>query len=149
MVFDPVTAAGLAGNIVQFVQFASDIISKFREIYTSAAGATRETIDLKTLVENDIALCRQLRISLRPREVLSALTKDEQQLEDVRVECIKIAMELLEALAQLEIKGAPGKRKSFRKALKTVWDEKKLGVMGERLAAFNNMLVRHTVIEMR
>lgn len=147
MVFDPVTATGLAGNIVQFVQFASDIVSKFREIYTSAAGAARETIDLVTLAENDIAL--QLRTSLQSPGILSALTKEDQQLEDVRVQCREIATELLEALDMLKVEGAPGKWKSFKKALKTVWEEKKLEAMGQRLAAFNNLLTRHTVIDTR
>jgi hypothetical protein len=147
MVIDPVTATGLAGNIVQFVQFASDIVSKFREIYTSAAGAARETVDLVTLAENDIAL--QLRTSLRSPGIISALTKEDQQLEDVRVQCREIATELLEALDMLKVKGTPGKWKSFKKALKTVWEEKKLEAMGERLAAFNNLLTRHMVIDTR
>ena len=145
MVFDPVTATGLAGNIVQFVQFASDIVSKFREIYTSAAGAARETIDLVTLAENDIAL--QLRTSLQSPRVVSALTKEDQQLENVRIQCREIATELLEALDMLKVKGTPGKWKSFKKALKTVWEEKKLEAMGERLAAFNSLVTRHIVID--
>ena len=147
MVFDPVTATGLAGNIVQFVQFASHIVSKFREICTSAAGAARETIDLVTLAENDITL--QLRTSLRSPGIISALTQEDQQLEDIRVQCREIATELLEALDMLKVKGAPGKWKSFKKALKTVWEEKKLEAMGERLAAFDNLLTRHIVIDTR
>jgi hypothetical protein len=145
MVFDPVTATGLAGNIVQFVQFASDIVSKFREIYTSAAGAARGTSELVILAENDIAL--QLRTSLQSPRVVSALTKEDQQLENVRIQCREIATELLEALDMLKVKGTPGKWKSFKKALKTVWEEKKLEAMGERLAAFNSLVTRHIVID--
>jgi hypothetical protein len=147
MVLDPVAATGIAGNIVQFIQFASDIVSKFREIYNSAAGAAREITDLVTLAENDIAL--QLRASLRSPGIVSALTKEDQELDDVRVQCWEIATELLEALDMLKVKGTPGKWKSFKMAVKTVWEEKNLEAMGERLAAFNNLLAMHMVIDTR
>jgi hypothetical protein len=147
MVLDPVTATGLAGNIAQFVQVAGDIISTFHDIYTSAAGAARKITDLEILAKNDIAL--QLRIPLRPPGILSALTEEEQLLEGIRVECMEIATELREELDKLKIKGTSGKWKSLRKAIKTVWEEKKLEAMGERLANFNNILTRHVVIDTR
>jgi len=149
MVLDPVTASALAGNIFQFVQFAGNLISKSREIYNSADGTAGEIIALETLTKKDIALYFQLSTSLRSPGILSALPKEEQQLEDFRIQCTEIATELLEALDQLKIKGPPGKWKSFRKALKTVWGKKKLEAMEKRLAAFNSMLTRHIVIDTR
>ena len=43
---DPLSAVGVAGTIVQFVTFASTLISKSTEIYNSASGSSTEVLDL-------------------------------------------------------------------------------------------------------
>lgn len=51
MPIDPLTAIGLAGNIVQFIDFGTKIVSKARDIHTSAVGATRDVSDLNHVTE--------------------------------------------------------------------------------------------------
>jgi hypothetical protein len=43
---DPLTALGLAGNVVQFVQFASSLIQTVVEIRQSSAGCTADVLTL-------------------------------------------------------------------------------------------------------
>ena len=50
---EALAAVGLAGNIVQFISFASETLSKSREIYLSASGTTEEYMDLK-LISQDL-----------------------------------------------------------------------------------------------
>ena len=49
---DPLTALGLAGNIVQFVGFSSKIIGKARDIYKSADGSLLENLDAETVAQS-------------------------------------------------------------------------------------------------
>jgi hypothetical protein len=44
---DPLTALGLVGNVVQFVDFALKLISTGAEIAGSAGGATEGTLELE------------------------------------------------------------------------------------------------------
>jgi len=46
---DPFSAIGLAGNIVQFVDFGCKLFSQTREIYSSATGASRQIDDADTI----------------------------------------------------------------------------------------------------
>jgi hypothetical protein len=39
MVLDPVSALGIAGNILQFINFASKVLSKGTQYYKSTDGA--------------------------------------------------------------------------------------------------------------
>ena len=79
---DPITALSVAGNVVQFVSFSSDLFSKGFEIYKSTAGtlSTYEQLELIT-----IDLC-SLVIKLRKRvdssaseQSISYHGQDEQQ----------------------------------------------------------------------
>lgn len=49
---DPLTALGLASNIVQFVDFASKLISQSHEIYQSADGALEDNVALEHVAKN-------------------------------------------------------------------------------------------------
>jgi hypothetical protein len=149
MVLDPVTAVGLAGNIVQFIELSGNVISKSHEIYKSSSGAVRDIIELERLTQAVIALDSQICGTIRPPGTLSALTKEQQQLEDVRAHCMDIASELMKALKELKISDAPKKWKSFRKALRTVWEKKKIESIEMRLAACKNQLTMHAIIDMR
>lgn len=44
---DPLTALGLAGNVVQLVQFCAQLLSHAREI--SSTGGLRETLELRNI----------------------------------------------------------------------------------------------------
>jgi hypothetical protein len=49
---DPLTAVGLAGNIVQFVDFTGKLISATQKLYVSESGANAENLELEGLAQN-------------------------------------------------------------------------------------------------
>ena len=149
MVLDPVTAVGLAGNIVQFIELSSNVISKSHEIYKSKSGAVRDILDLERLTQALITLDPQICKTIRPPGILSALTAEQQQLEDVRLHCMEIASELMKAIKDLKMKHALQRWKSFKKALRTVWEKKKIESIEMRLAACKTQLTMHAIIDMR
>ena len=44
---DPMAALGLAGNIVQFVDFSIKLVGKVHEIHKSVDGALAENLDIE------------------------------------------------------------------------------------------------------
>jgi hypothetical protein len=49
---DPLTALGLASNIVQLISFSSDLVAKGREIYQSTDGTLVENLELETITKS-------------------------------------------------------------------------------------------------
>jgi hypothetical protein len=120
MVLDPFTAIGLAGNIVQFVDFSIKIVSKASEIKQSTDGVLRENWDLEIVTKGLIAINARLKDSVHSPGI--ALTQEHHRLDDLRERCTEVAGELLDALNELKARGSKSRWKSLRHALKSVWD---------------------------
>lgn len=157
MAVDPASALSAASAAVQFVQFASHIVSKGRHIYNSANGATREnevtetvTLRLKELT-GDLAkrpISNATRLSSGP---LGNVQRYQKQVQDICNECSKISKALLDHLYKLKVpKGSEHRKwKSFRHALKTVWSKKELDEMAERLRGLRAELDSHMLAILR
>jgi hypothetical protein len=46
---DPFTTLSLVGNLIQFIDFSSKLVTKGREIYRSADGALRENLEVEVV----------------------------------------------------------------------------------------------------
>lgn len=144
---DPITAFSLAGTIVQFVDFSSKLVSKGYRIYQSANGAFSENLELESIT-TDLSL---LNIRLKTDSKFDCLTKDDQSLEKLSQHCTSIADELLGRLDKLKIPTDAKYRKwkSFRQALKTVWNKKDLDEMSSRLEALRAQLEFHILVSLK
>lgn len=132
-------AVGLAGNIVQFVDFASKIVSKSHQLQSSTSGALSENITTKQVTE-DLKLLA---------DKLCHLTSTDAALEELCLGCRSVAEELLAALAKLELKGNRSQFQSVRKALKSVWGKDMVNGIEKRLFTFRDQLNLHVTIELR
>jgi hypothetical protein len=60
MVLDPFTAFGLAGNIVQFVDYRSKLICSTHKIYKSSTGSSKDHDHLEGIATRLLEFCRSL-----------------------------------------------------------------------------------------
>jgi WD40 repeat protein len=134
-------AIGLAGNIIQFVDFGGKLISKTAEIYKSGAGALVENVDIETTT-NDLAL---LSATLQG----SADSADDTALRELCQSCNIVAKRLLSALNKVKVQGNKQKWKSFRKALRSVWSEEDILSLEQRLARLRDELNLRVVVDLR
>jgi hypothetical protein len=67
MVLEPISALGLAGNVIQFADFAGKLISKGNEYYKSVDGALVEHTELKVVGKRLADLSEGLETSLQAR----------------------------------------------------------------------------------
>jgi hypothetical protein len=140
MVLDPFTALGLASNIVQFIDFASELFSKSKELAKSASGATKENEELEKATERLQRLCSDLKWSCRAGSKAARRSDDEAVLSELASECTATADDLLFALEGLRARGGTRNLQSFRKALQTVWKKDKIREMETKLAAHRREL---------
>jgi hypothetical protein len=139
---DPITALGVAGNIVQFIDFGLKATSKAREIYRSADGAIQENADLGVVTEDLAAVAKKL-------ETPDKAGMGNDGLDSLCKLCAKAAIELLTALQSLKMSGHKGKVKSARKALKTMWGKKRVEEMKTRLEGYRNELQFHVLVSLK
>jgi hypothetical protein len=138
---DPLSTIGLVGNIVQFVDFGSKLISKSVELYRSTEGALDENLDTETATNHLKDLNEKLKNG--------AKSTGDTTLKDLCEACDKVARELLEALDKVKVKGKHEKWKSIRKALRSVWSKEHIEELEQRLARLRAELNLHLVVDLR
>jgi hypothetical protein len=135
---DPLTAASLAANVVQFVDFASKLISHGYEIYKSTTGATQENTDIEQLTTNLKDRLKGLNI---PGQI-TVQTFEEQSIEAIATRCDEMGQTILQDLAKLKVNDKTKYKKlsSISKALQGLWGKRELQDKVKRLEQFRNQL---------
>lgn len=157
MLLDPLTALSLAGNVVQFVDFASKILAKGAEIHRSLDGSLRENVEVESIARDFMKLNYRLIESLPHdddgptacRSSNKELSIDEQALQSLAQACSNIANELLEKLEKLKLRGDKKRWKSLYKALKSVWNKSELDDLLERLSRYREELELHLLVNIK
>ena len=137
---EALAAVSLAGNILQFLDFTGNVISKSRQIYDSISGTLKEHDDLGCLTADLKGLSGRLQSCAGPVDPV---------LEQLCLRCMKVADKLLKALADLRVEGKHTRFKSLRKALKALWGKEELRLLEESLAGFRQDLTLHITVELR
>lgn len=127
---DPITALSLAGNVIQFVDFGTRLLSRAGGLYKSSTGslAIRDEIELITTDLQVFITKLRNSFSIRASTNLQTLVHGDTlaSFEKICDEAAKIAEELKEKLASLRTGGKLGKFRSLRQAVKTIWSEEEV-----------------------
>lgn len=124
MVLDTMTAIGLAGNIVQFVEIGSKVISAFVEIHHSVEGSLKSNDELE-LIARDL------------KNLLHVLSADPQIAGDpdwsgLCNESLALAGNLITMLEGLK----PSNRKrleSLKASVKVIWNRSRIRDLESRI----------------
>jgi hypothetical protein len=136
---DPLTAISLAGNVVQFVDFSSKVISKTRELIKSSHGTTQEAYNAEIVIRDLLRLSEQLKDGL---QAVSAgpLPDEDETLKELCSGCIDLSGTMIRRLEKLKLGEGAGKRRAFLHALKGVWSQKELESEEAQLATYRSQL---------
>ncbi|KAH8592623.1 hypothetical protein B0O99DRAFT_629379 [Bisporella sp. PMI_857] len=143
---DPLTALGLASNIVQIITFTSDLISKGREIYKSADGTLVENLELETITTSLQGLSKELVLPIYERR---KLTKTENQLQELCDGCKAVSGQLLDVIRGVKAKGPHMRWNSFRQALNSVYKEDEIQALETRLDRYRRQIDTTLLISLR
>ena len=145
---DPLSAVSLAGNIIQFVEFGSNLVCGSLEIYKFADGATSMNSELELITEDLTELCSKL---VRPVNFGDErlLPKAELDLLKLSRSCGALGRQFQEMLRSLKVKGRNRKWDSVRQALKSQWKAKDIKQYQERLDNFRSEIACHLLSILR
>ena len=123
---DPVTALGLASNIVQFVDFSWKLLSGTIDLYGSETGALADH-DVLELISSDLIKLNDA--LLDPSYTVHV----SDPIRDLAGQCKAVAQELFRILEKIKVVGSPNKWKSFVQALRGVWKKEQIEALVKRL----------------
>ena len=134
---DPLSALGLAGNIVQFIDFGSKLVCKGRQIYKSSVGALDQHVDLEAITNDLVLLIAQIEPS-----------KYRNQESDAPLEEDAVFLKLTAVCNDVALTGRHRRWKSVRQALKTQWKTEKIEELSRRLSGFREELILHVTVSL-
>jgi hypothetical protein len=134
---DPLTAVGLASNIISFIDFAAKLVDTTVEIHHSVSGATSkdQTVDKAT---------RHLKAHAKKLEAdaANALDPSLDDISDLTSDCEEVAQQLLGHLADVQAKDPTSKRQSAKAAIKRYWKAATIRELKGRLDTISDALHR-------
>jgi hypothetical protein len=141
MVVDPFSALGVAGNIVQFLDFGSKLVSKGKEIYTSADGSSVTNVELEFISQDLHSIADSLSPNSSPSSSQNSNLGDDE-MRRLATSCKAVAEELLGVVRDLKVEENCKHRKwkSFRQALKSVWKDGDIQSLQDRIDGFRRQL---------
>ena len=163
MVLDPLSALGVAGNVVQFVEFGWKLVAESREIYHSVEGLSGDFVDMELVVTTLRALSYNLgrtplatdiisnkqRLSPSTNDSISA-KKDVEVWRELAGACYETAGELLDMVHGLKVTNGPQKRwRSFQQALKAAWKKEQIKKLHDRLEGFRKTITTQLISTLR
>jgi hypothetical protein len=137
---DPLTAFGLAANVLQFVDFTAKLVSKGNDIHRSATGMLPEHEQISTISSRLQFLSSSLKQKFHTPTTSKHLSFEDHALEAICQGTIEVADDLSQRLSVLTAQGGMSRFKSYRQALKTVWNQDAINSTFKRLELFRGEL---------
>ncbi|CZR68365.1 uncharacterized protein PAC_18264 [Phialocephala subalpina] len=125
---DPLTAIGLASNILSFLDFSVKVFSGAIDIYDSPSGLTEENRSSEAIV----AQMKHFASKLQPPDD-AQLTGDEKALCKLACECDDLSTRIIALIEKARPKDRKSKSASILAGLKSKWHEAERRKLEERL----------------
>jgi hypothetical protein len=152
---EAVVALGVAGNVLQFLDFGQKLYSTSLEIHRAATGASTANAESETLLRDFIESIDTVSSDLKQyRSALDATSPQvsgagTSALHDVVENCKVLAVELLDRFEKLRGEGNRGRWKSFMTGVTCMWKEKELQDLQGRLGRYRSQLEWRVLISLR
>lgn len=146
---DPMSALGLAANVIQIVDFSSRLMTATYEIYNAADGQLVEHSELGFITRCLTTHIQDLDESLKAKKLKTCLSQSDRDQARLGLECKDVALELLAALNELKAQGKHKRWRSFRQALLTIWYKGRIEAFERRLNRFRQQLIVDVVAKLR
>ncbi|KAK8022028.1 hypothetical protein PG993_012795 [Apiospora rasikravindrae] len=130
---DPLSALGVASNILAAIDFAWTLLTEARSIHNSSSGLSGEAEFVDCLIR-DVAVLDA---------GLPALVEANEELHTLLAESKKITALLQNALQAQKSRGGRSKWSSFQSALKHTWGKDQVKDLTSRLGSLQAQVTRH------
>lgn len=131
----PLTAIGLAGNIIAFIDFSYKVTAGVNKVLDSSSGMTPENAKLSALVEDLNGVTQDL-ISDVP-----ARTENEKQLCILATNCHVLSGEICQILRSLKVGDKKSKWQGMMVKMKSMRKEKDIEAIERRLNSYQSEIL--------
>lgn len=140
---EALAAVGLAGNIVQFIDFSCKLFDQANSIYHSHTGSSESTQDLGYIAQHLQSLSAKLSrdAHTQPQAQNSVALQNQRDLRQLAQKCQGASNELQSALHALKAKDSNSKWSSFRAALSSTWKQAEVDALAKRLSDYRLELI--------
>jgi hypothetical protein len=146
---DPVTAVGLASSVVQLLMFASGLLHKSKEIYNSADGATNTGNELDIVARTLAELSDQIIMKQSTAFSCDVQSKTEKQLQQLCEKSRDVSSSLMDALEKVKQGSNSTHWRSFRQALRFVWNESKIKTLAAQIEQYRREIDTTLLVSLR
>jgi hypothetical protein len=136
---EALAAVGLVGNVVQFLDFSSNLFAATTAIHHSYVGASQSARDLESIAKELQEWCAKI-ASRRNSAGQLLPSHNNKSLVALVAGCENAAIELLSALQALKAKKPRSRWSSFRAALAVTWKAPQIGDMEKRLDMYRKQI---------
>lgn len=155
---DPLSALSVAGTIIQFVDFGTNMLSSGKELYKSTNGSLKVNEELELVTGDLQAVLVKLRANAGPENSIPPAPSPQPQAEidehrdgflEICNNATLIAGELLRKLNDLKVKD--GKHRGWstlRAAIRIAWSKDEISALKERLSSLSESLTPRLLLEM-
>ncbi len=144
-IMDPLTALGVASNIISVIEISAKLVSKSIEVYSSGSGTTAENEDIRQVTEDlEIHLARLL----EGWGALSDHDADKVTLRGLAKECRRLCSDLLKCLRKIQAKNAT-KLESAKAAVRSMTRKGELESLQRRIALYQSQIFQRLQVMMR
>ncbi|KAL9067262.1 MAG: hypothetical protein Q9157_006872 [Trypethelium eluteriae] len=147
MVLDPLSALGLAANVIQFIEFGSKLVSKSVEQYNSIAGSAANKQDVELVARHVNRLSEDIVGKITAKGTFS---RNEDALKQLAQSCAQAASELIGILESLKLetgtKGPKRMMQSLRQAFRSMGQESRIEAFERKLDYFRSELTLNLVM---
>lgn len=150
MPLDPLTALGLATNIVQFIDFSAKLVSKGNKVYKSASEGRIENQELDATSRKVIDLHnRMIQTFERDGDFLSGISPTDREIKKICESCTKVATDVIDALNKLRAQARYSRWQSYRQAFKSLWGEHEVAMLKAKLDTYRKTLDTNLLLSLR
>lgn len=151
---DPLSGAGLAGTVVQFVQFTANLFSIAKEIHRSSSGISKERASLEGIYNRLAALSQNLQQYADASPSSEGAQPDNAGdvamvvlAKECRIDCNRL-LSVLERLNHGH-GSLPKWWKSFRSALRELWNKDEIEALEARISKHQTQLIMQMCMDSR
>ena len=143
---EAIVILGVAANIVQFLDFGTNFVSRAWNIHSAGRDGIRDISDLRSITTDLQEILQSLRAPVNDNDELSGERTDLRQLAE---QCQLVATELLKSLQKIKLPDKTSKRDALKAAFRLVWKEDEIRHLQARLEGFRHQLTLHVLALLR
>ncbi|KAF2017574.1 hypothetical protein BU24DRAFT_317882, partial [Aaosphaeria arxii CBS 175.79] len=136
---EPLSALSIATAVVQFLDFAGNIVTSTWEISKSSSGDSNRNSDLRGITQNLQELNGTLRQAVNDPNLVPFSSQD-QEIADLCRKCNDVAEKLIGILDRVRSSSRDSTWPSFRAALRTMWNQDEVDNLQRTLDSYRQQI---------